>query len=276
MGAILPARARFSKSVGMRSKNRIATLYFMKSNRGFTLLELLIVIGIITVLATLAIWFIGNAREKGRVAALVEFQHNLELAQEAYPNSKTSGWWDFNASANDSSGGNNAISGIDAYTKEGPGGMQAAHIGYSAAVSPAKNLPTGSFCYTTFRRYDGTTAGHLMRINGSSVILALYNDTGYNGQVEFSVAGVGSLGVPSGSALGFTSGKWHLITASYNAATGNVKFYMDDKKLYDNTSASRILKTPYAATNLVLKSYPWGTQETYIGHTRLWPIPCQI
>ena len=91
------------------------------NKKGFTLVELLVVIAIIALLAAIALVALGGARDKARIAAGLEFEANLRHSLGAY----AVGIWDFNegseTTANDSSGFDNhgTLVGTAAFSSEG-------------------------------------------------------------------------------------------------------------------------------------------------------------
>jgi type IV pilus assembly protein PilE len=56
----------------------------MKRNRGFTLIELMIVVVIIGILATVAVGRFEKVKKRGQVAAVQSDLRNLSVSQEAY------------------------------------------------------------------------------------------------------------------------------------------------------------------------------------------------
>lgn len=58
--------------------------FFAKKNRGFSLIELMVVIGIIGVLSTIVMVSLSSAREKGRDARRIADIRNIQLALSLY------------------------------------------------------------------------------------------------------------------------------------------------------------------------------------------------
>lgn len=59
---------------------------------GFTLIELLVVIGIIALLSAIILASLKTARQRGQEAAILEEQHNVQLAFELYASSHNGGY----------------------------------------------------------------------------------------------------------------------------------------------------------------------------------------
>src|SRR5690606_7637394 len=130
---------------------------------------------------------------------------------------------------------------------------------------------------STFRKFEGTVAGHLLYLypfSSPRFIFAFYDATS-GGTVEFRNAS-SSFTVPRYALSDVRRGKWHHIAVSYDAEKGNGKIWVDGEKVYDRTQGNMILSTPYTASNLALRPYPWGTQTVDIGKTVLWPYACQF
>jgi len=220
----------------------------MKNQRSFTIIEVLVVITIISLLASIVLITTKGARERAKIAKSLNFAAQVHHALGAY----SAGIWDFDENADntcqgaispfddicDSSGNNNHGQRFNAtWTTEGdtPSGKgYALSLDGSVSDYVVKNLfnnfPTTEITIAFWMKSsdnskNGTPISYAAS-GGSDNEFLIYN------YKSFSIfIGAASLG----TGISANDGSWHHIVTIWRSSNGDLRLYKDGKEEYSNT-----------------------------------------
>ena len=219
--------------------------YFLNKNKGFTLLELLVVVSLFGLLSTIVLASISSAREKGRIAAAKQFAASTYHAL----GDQLVGAWNFDECAgttvSDSSGsGNNGtFVGTPLWSHTTPSGTGCSlntnntpanyvQIPYSASSSLqlSSNFTVSMWIYLT------TSTGNIFihkgndSVNNGLAIGYQFAGAGFQMLADGAINGPGA--VPGDDFI-----KWHQITAVVDTTAGKQNLYIDGKLVASRTGA---------------------------------------
>jgi prepilin-type N-terminal cleavage/methylation domain-containing protein len=213
--------------------------------RGFTLVELLVVISIIALLSSIVISSVNEARERARIAAGRQFASSILRAVGDQPG----GYWKFDecsgATALDASGnGSNGTAYNATYSSDTPSGSGCSlnftgasnsYVEISASTRPELAAVTepGTPGFTIAGWYKLTA---LPTPNPGYIIFR----TGYHVGLYVGTAGVagGTLWYFDNTAtnlpstLNLTDGKWHHLAMSANESNKRMFLFIDGKEVF--------------------------------------------
>lgn len=239
-------------------------IFNLKYNkRAFTLIELMVVIGIIGVLATIVTAFLNGARESGRMAANTQFEANILHGI----GDQLVGEWKFDdgsGKAYDTSGFNNngtLNGGPRYYPNGGYNGKGAYYFNGSQNINAVvKNInTTNNITFTAWVK--GYAVGSLTGIvtfpnNGTGVIADL------NNQLRFVWADSYST-VPTG--LNMTKDKWNFVAMSVTPT--KISLYLNDKTFsYPNPSIFLEVNFNNGNGNLKIGQYKSNISPSWMGY----------
>lgn len=215
----------------------------MKRNKAFTIIELLVVISIIGLLASIILVSLKDARESARVAALKEFSASIkhvlygntiaDLTLDSIAGGVTS---DFSGNGlvasvqngiNDTS---NVINGKSMKFQFGP----SYHIYINATSKKYSDFyKSGDFTFEGWM--DMSLASFASGVFFSSDSVGIYFDSNYN--LIFSDNGIQCITLaPSLYSNYILDDKWNHIVFSYRASDGFFKAYINSKKVFAGTT----------------------------------------
>jgi prepilin-type N-terminal cleavage/methylation domain-containing protein len=228
-------------------------MYLFNEKKGFTLVEMLVVVAIIGLLATIVVISVGESRDKARVAKGLQFGANIYHSLGAY----AIGIWDFDDQANpvtDSSDydNNGTIAGAVSYTEETP-----SKKGYSMDF-------TGVNSYVQIANVDS-----LNPTEGITIAMWLYLDSDPNCNAQNNWRSVLHKGGMAGTTTGYdiVLEDNRTFTFDIGANTGSLRYHTTDSKKISVDKWSFVVFT-YNATNFEAKAYLDGEEiaGTYWAH----------
>lgn len=227
----------------------------MHKKSGFTLIEVLVVVAIIGLLASVVLVSVGNAREKSRIAAGIQFENKLQ--KEFADN--TQGLWLV------SEGNGSSISNLGTtnggVTGNFTGGTWTTNGGPSG--KPFANLPTAArISVGTFPDGVNFTISAWIKSTSAGIVPIFSNRTG-SGRLFFGT-GSGRLYVycncsptPVQSIGAINDNKWHHVVWSNNSSV--TKLYIDGKL---DTQANQ---TRTASTGAAYIGYDPANNQSFLG-----------
>ncbi|MFA6158081.1 MAG: LamG-like jellyroll fold domain-containing protein [Candidatus Paceibacterota bacterium] len=206
------------------------------SRKGFTLVELLVVISIISLLASTVLSTLSGVRDKARVAAGREFNaivyHTIgDMAVGVWSFDECSG----TAVSDTSSLGNNGTVGSTLWSSDTPTGSGCSLSFSTSYVSVGtSNMPNieSPKTFSVWIKYNGVPGGSTINLfaGGSNSI-----QMGFSGGTAFRVWKYGGSALVSLPSL-FSSGVWHQVVYTYDGT--NHILYLDGAEKARSTSVS--------------------------------------
>jgi prepilin-type N-terminal cleavage/methylation domain-containing protein len=210
-----------------------------KNNYGFTIIEVLVVVSIIGLLASAAVYLVNNAREKGRIAAILQFTDGLRASLAG----DVVSYWSFDKSkATDGWGQNHGIVNGPIYA-EGVVGSALYFDGINDYVRvPSSGSLPNNFASANNWTFEAWIKPDLQGDDYQDIFEGIYHRPRIAIILEthsLLLAGF----TPSYRNLGIKddiiNNKWQHIAVTVkiiNSSTANYKLYYNGKKVVDNNA----------------------------------------
>ena len=240
-----------------------------KTRRGFTLIELLIVVTIIGLLASIVLVALSNARTKGKIAAIVQFQANMYHAMGSnsvlYLPIEDCGSGqvrDFSVQGNFNNGTINT--GVTYSTTDTPYATSKCSLSFdgSAGVSFANPLGLSNRNFTVAAWIKTSSASTRMYVIAGEQV-----NTGYGfglnaGTIGFTIGNSnGSFTESTCGPSGLNDGTWHHIVGVFDRTNLQFICFLDGKQVGTTAIASNYPNMPEYAP--IVGKPPYST--AYVG-----------
>lgn len=203
-----------------------------RKHKGYTLIEILVVISIVGFMAAAAMYLVNSSREKGRIAGLLQFSSGIKASLANYPVS----FWSFdNGSATDGFGNNHGtLNGGMTCSSAGVIGKACYFDGsndWITKTSPS-GLPLGNnpFTISAWVNFDSTP---------NFKIITAWGSMGSRGVNWFTISGGKLMHINFNNSgdlaanTALSANKWHHVVVTYDGAKR--RFYADGKLDGENT-----------------------------------------
>lgn len=199
------------------------------NNRGFTIVELLIVIVVIAILAAITIVAYNGIQERARMSGALSFEAQIRQKYLA----DATGDWSFDECSGTTAKNNSNVSTTDAITgtatwvTDTPTGKGCAlNFNGATRIETTANLGSTYYVKAAWIRITAATCGSLNIISqaaANGAVTALYVpsckiNTGHNGTWNAIV-----------STQALNDGKWHYVAAIWENSTLTLTLYIDGK-----------------------------------------------
>lgn len=216
----------------------MAILKNRKKGAGFTLIEILVVISIIALISSAAIYYINDAREKGRIAALLQFSGGIKATLANSPVA----YWSLDNGGGDSWGQSHGTN-FGAISINGVVGKALSFDGNDVISVPVYGNLTNNFVSANSWTFEAWIKPNLQGNDYQDIFEGVYHMPRIaiiRPTRSLLLAGF----APSYKNLAIKddviTNKWqHIVVVAkiINSSTANYKLYHDGKKVFDNTNS---------------------------------------
>jgi type II secretory pathway pseudopilin PulG len=262
----------------------------LKSNfsfRSFTIIELLVVISITVLLASIIIISVKDAREKARIAKIMEFSQSVQslLGVDAV------GIWNFDEQTSGiCSGATDTVYDSSGYDNDGtcqgdPEWVKSDISGSALKFDGNDYVDVGNVSELNFERTDPFTISSWVKRDtigvGSPIISKMDGDHGWTfhiGGTDRLTLFLVNLWVPGDKILLVTGSKllndtaWHHVVVTYDGSSSSngVKFYIDGEEDPLSTPLDQINVSIVNNGPIKIGGYVWGNIEGTIDELRVY------